>query len=221
VTFADLEKKIPQTAPVAAAPPHAISPVGSVEVRLRRANLLLLVTGIAILVVGISGDFFGSPARSYANSWIERTLVCEMYMLWLGMGALLAVDKPTWLRVPIVIGTVAVYLFVITHDEQFSMVPQAAWLLCVRLLPPGFVGVFANDNIKRVKVVTFAGLAVLAVQIVMFAMLSSALAGIGIGTVEGNVITAPRWFSGIVWGAYYIELAFLLPYVERNLDQFG
>ena len=218
MTFADLEKKIrpPATTPA----PQPASAVKVVERELRRVNGLLLATGLCILAVGISGDYFSASVHAYAGRWIASTLVCELYLLWLAMGAWIAIDKPMWLRVPIMICTVSVYLFVITHDAQFSMAPQAAWLLCVRLLPPGFVGVFSNDNLERVRVITLAGLAVLAVQIVFFALSSSALASLGVGTVEGNVVTAPRWYSGLVWGAYYLELAFLLPYVERNIDRF-
>jgi hypothetical protein len=218
VTFADLEKKShPSTATPA---PQPTSAVKVVERELRRVNVLLLATGFCILAVGISGGYFGASVHEYAGRWIASTLVCEMYLLWLAMGAWIAIDKPVWLRVPIMICTVSVYLFVITHDAQFSMAPQAGWLLCVRLLPPGFVGVLTNDNLKRVRVVTLAGLAVLAVQIVFFALSSSELASLGVGTVEGNVVTAPGWYSGLVWGAYYLELAFLLPYVERNIDRF-
>jgi hypothetical protein len=142
-----------------------------------------------------------------------------MYLLWLAMGAWLAIDKPAWLRVLIIICTVCLYLFVITHDAQFSLAPQAAWVLCLRLLPPGFVGVFTNANVIRVQVITLSGLAVLVLQVIIFVLSSLALAGLGVATVKGNEITTPSWLSGLVWGAYYVELAFFLPYVERNLDR--
>ena len=223
MTFADLEKKIhPATAaPVASVvpAPRLAPPENVVERELRRVDLLLLATGLGILVVGVSGDYFGASVHEYAWQWITNTLVCEMYLLWLAMGAWLAIDKPAWLRVLIIICTVCLYLFVITHDAQFSLAPQAAWVLCLRLLPPGFVGVFTNANVIRVQVITLSGLAVLVLQVIIFVLSSVALAGLGVATVKGNEITTPSWLSGLVWGAYYVELAFFLPYVERNLDR--
>jgi len=215
MSFADLEKKTHPT--TVALAPRPSPPMNVVERELRRVDLWLLATGLCILAVGISGDYFGPSVHEYANQWVTNTLVCEMYLLWLAMGAWLAIDKPAWLRVLIIICTVCVYLFVITHDAKFSLAPQAAWLLAMRLLPPGFVGVFTNDNVRRVQVITLAGLAVLVLQVLIFVLSSSALAALGVGTIKGNVITSPAWHSGLVWGAYYVELAFFLPYVERNL----
>jgi hypothetical protein len=221
MTFADLEKKISASTPGPTPMPSPPSTVQNIEREFRRVDLLQLATGLFILVIGISGNLLDPGVHKYAEQWIGRTVVCEMYMLWLGMGAWLAIGKPTWARIPILIGTVALYLAVITHDSQFSFVPQAAWLLFVRLVPPGFVGLFSDQNVRRVKAITLTGLACLVGQIVLFAMGSSALVAFGVGTNIDHVITAPRWFSAFVWGAYYIELAFLLPYVERNLDKFG
>jgi hypothetical protein len=225
VTFADLEKKIhpAKAVPVAAVPAAPVHrptpPVNVVERELRRVDLLLLATGLCIFVVGVAGDYFSTSVHDYAWQWVMNTLVCEMYLLWLAMGAWLASDKPVWLRVPIMIGTICLYLLVITHDAQFSLAPQAAWVLCLRLLPPGFVGVFTNANVIRVQVITLSGLAVLVLQVIIFALSSAALAGLGVATVKGHEITTPSWLSGLVWGAYYIELAFYLPYVERNMDR--
>jgi hypothetical protein len=217
MTYADLDRKIAPVAPELA----ASSALQTAEREFRRVDLFQMGTGFFILVIGISGNLFDPSVHKYAEQWIGRTVVCEMYMLWLGMGAWLAIGKPAWVRIPILIGTVALYLAVITHDSQFSFVPQAAWLLFVRLVPPGFAGLFSDENVRRVKAIALAGLACLVGQIVFFAMGSSALVAFGIGTNIDHVITAPAWFSAFVWGAYYIELAFLLPYVERNLDQFG
>jgi hypothetical protein len=223
MTFADLEKKIrPATAAPAAAVVPAPRPAPAenvVERELRRVDLLLLVTGLCIFVIGVSGDYFSAWVHEYAWQWVANTLVCEMYLLWLAMGAWLAIDKPVWLRVPIMICTVCLYLFVVTHDAQFSLAPQAAWVLCLRLLPPGFVGVFTNANVIRVQVITLSGLAVLVAQVVIFALVSSVLAGLGVATIKGHEITTPSWLSGLVWGAYYVELAFFLPYAERHLGR--
>jgi hypothetical protein len=70
-----------------------------------------------------------------------------------------------------------------------------------------------------VQVVTLSGLAVLVLQVIIFALSSVALAGLGIATVKGNEITTPSWLSGLVWGAYYVELAFFLPYVEKGIER--
>jgi hypothetical protein len=219
MSFADLEKKI---SPATAAPTlSAASAIRTAKREFRRIDFLMLATGLLVFAIKVFGDYFDSEMREFASNLVVRTLVCEGYMIFLAMGAMVAIGKPTWLRILILIVTVALYTFAVTHDRQFSFAPQALWLLFIRLVPPGFVGVFSNDNVRRVKAIAFAGLACLVLQIVIFAMASSALSALGVGTVSGNTITMPAWFTGVVWGAYYIELAFVIPYIERNLDQFA
>lgn len=216
MSFADLDKKVatPEPAALAAAPaPLARPPRTLIGRAMKRVDLAQAATGVFIFAVTAAAGFGSGPLQDFARRFVELTVVCELYLIWLAMGCLLATDKPGWLRIPILLGAAGLYVVAVTHDRQFQAAPQALWLLCARLLPQRGAALLSNDYVRRLGVVTWCGLALLVIQLLALMLLSTLLVAVGIGTRDGNAIIAPRWFYALLWGAYYIELAFLMPWV--------
>jgi hypothetical protein len=176
-------------------------------------DLSLAATGLFVLGIGLSGDYASDSVRVFARHIVENTLICEFYMFWIFIGAFFAKQCSVWLRVPLMLASVVVCLLAIKTDREFSIVPQAGWVLAARTLPVRGEVPLSSAYVQRVLDFTGTSLGCLIVQIVLFAMLSLALTKIGIGTDRDGLIIAPQWFSAIVWGAYYFELAFVLPWV--------
>ena len=220
--FADLEKKIagePASAAPASITPgreprqrYALRAPKTVPQRwLQRVDPWLLLTALFILAATWPTRLIPDALHDYVRQWIETTLICELYLFFIGFGTMIAWDKGAWLRVPIVALTVAAYVFGVTHDRQFSVAAQAVWLLSVRFLPPHGIALLSRENIRRLHSTIFGGLAVLIVQFLLLMLLSTLLVPLGIGSKIGNTITMPQWFYALLWSSYYVELAFVLP----------
>jgi hypothetical protein len=226
VSFADLEKKIsgdPAIAPTASIVPdreprqrYALRvPQTTLQRWLQRVDPWLLLTALFILVATWPTSLVPDSVHDYGRQWIETTLICELYLFYIGFGAMIAWNKNIWLRVPMVALTVALYVFAVTHDRQFSVAPQAIWLLAVRFLPPRGVAPLSRENIRRLHSTIFGGLAVLIIQFLLLMLLSALLVPLGIGSKVGNTITMPQWFYALLWTSYYVELAFVLPSIAE------
>lgn len=217
MSFRDLEQKTGLSP--AAAPAAATTSVRS----LPRLDLSLAALGFFILVIGLTGDYSSDSIRVFARHVVENTLICEVYMFWIFIGAFFAKQSPGWLRAPLMLASMAVCLFAITHDREFSIVPQACVVLATRIVPARGEVPLSSGYVQRVLDFCGASLGCLLVQLLVFVFLSSLLASVGIGTNRDHVITPPHWFAAVIWGAYYFELAFLLPWVAsfRAKDSSG
>jgi len=183
-------------------------------------NLPLAATGLFILVVGLTGNYASGSVRAFAGRIVDNTVICESYLIILLFGAFVAARLGAWLRVPIMLASIALCLVAIMYDRQFSIVPQACWVLATRALPLRGEVPLSSDYVKRVRDFTSTSVICLLAQLILLVVLSSALVSVGIGTRINNTVTAPHWFYAFLWGAYYFELAFLLPIVaaEQNRD---
>lgn len=213
MSFRDLEQNAGLPAvPPAAVPAPAATSRALVE-RLQRMDLSLVAIGCFILGIGLTGEYSGDSVRVFARHVVENTIICEFYMFWIFIGAFFAKQSPAWLRIPLMLASVVICLLAITYDREFSIVPQACLVLATRILPARGEVPLSSSYVQRVLDFSGTSLACLLVQLLVFVSLSSLLASVGIGTNRDHVITAPHWFAALIWGAYYLELAFLLPWI--------
>jgi len=216
MSFSDLDNEVLSKFAQGSVVSRVSPPRSALQRWLARVDAWHLATAAFLLVALWPSQLVPAGVLDYAKQCVQFTVICEMYLFFVGFGTMVAWNKNVWLRVPIVALTVALYIFIVTHDRQFSIAPQAIAVMCMRWIPPRGVGLLSQRNVRRVQNTIFGGLAVLVVQIILLTSLSSLLLQFGIGTDVHGTITMPPWFYALLWSAYYVELAFVLPWIARN-----
>jgi hypothetical protein len=179
-----------------------------------------VATGIFVITVFLSSHYF-TDLRGYAGQFVKMTIICELCMIWAAIGA--AATSGARNSVQLIGGIVfalGLYFFsvlaIVWKAREFYIIPQALWILGGRFRPRGGAAWFGDDNLRRFLFVSMAGwLAVLA-QLLLLVIVTIVLATLFNISEDygGGASGVPRWVSALIWSAFYIELAFLLPKAE-------
>lgn len=178
-------------------------------------------TGVFVLTVLLAGHYLGGGIRQYAGQLVSMTIICELSMIWAAIGsAATSGAKNTVYLAGGIAFALGLYLFsvvaIIWKAREFYIIPQALWILVGRFRPRAGGAWFGDDNLRRFLFVSMAGwLAVLA-QLLLLVIVTIVLATVfNVSEDYGDGASgAPRWVSGLIWSAFYFELALLLPRVE-------
>jgi len=178
-------------------------------------------TGAFVLTVLLAGRYLGGGIHEYASQLVSMTIICELSMIWAAIGsAATSGAKNTVSLVGGIAFAVGLYLFsvvaIVWKVQEFYIIPQALWILVGRFRPRAGVAWFGDDNLRRFLFVSMAGWITVLAQILLLVIVTIVLATVfNVSENYGGATGAPRWVSALIWGAFYFELAFLLPRVEE------
>jgi hypothetical protein len=173
-----------------------------------------LATGIFVLVVVISGNFFGDSALNYAKHLVVMTVMTEWFTMAVGAAAIAASRTPKkWKRIAALVAGIAVFAafeipLALTMGSYLILV-QAVWILYGRLKPSP-AALLSDRNLRCAGLGMLTGLCLVFAQVFLQMGFLTALAAAGMIQIDGNG-GGPTWVYGIVWGAYYFEMAYWLP----------
>jgi hypothetical protein len=97
---------------------------------------------------------------------------------------------------------------------SYLILVQAAWILYGRLKPSP-AALLSDRNLRRAGLGMLTGLCLVFAQIFLQMGFLTALATAGLIQIDGNG-GGPTWVYGIVWGAYYLEMAYWLPIARER-----
>jgi len=178
-------------------------------------------TGVFVLTVLLAGRYLAGGIHEYASQLVSMTIICELSMIWAAIGsAATSGAKNTVSLAGGIAFALGLYLFsvvaIIWKAQEFYIIPQALWILVGRFRPRAGVAWFGDDNLRRFLFVSMAGWITVIAQILLLLIMTMVLATVfNVGESYGGATGAPRWVSALIWGAFYFELAFLLPRVEE------
>ena len=175
-------------------------------------------TGVFVLAVLLAGGYLGGGLREYASQLVSMTIICELSMIWAAIGAAATSGaKNTVYLMGGIAFALGLYLFsvvaIIWKAQEFYIIPQALWILVGRFRPRAGVAWFSDDNLRRFLFASVAGWMCVLAQMLLLVIVTIVLATVF--NVGSGVMGAPRWVSALIWGAFYFELALLLPRVEE------
>jgi hypothetical protein len=181
-------------------------------------------TAVFVFTVTLAGNHFGGLVLQTAGSIISMSVICEFAMAWTAVALGRSVPSGNWWRIlPRLILALAIYVGCVTmfvwKARAFYLIPQALWILAGRIRPRRGVSLMSDQNLRRFTTTGIVGVVLVFAHwmVIGFAAIVADKFGLAIKT-DGMTI-APPWIYAVVWGAYYLELAYLVPRIDGRSKQ--
>jgi hypothetical protein len=178
-----------------------------------------LLTGCFVLIVVGFDQFMNDSVLHVAENIVSMTFLTEFNMVWFAAGAVYASRAESTIMkvVPLTAGC-ALYAVL---EFQFArmigsylLLLQSIWIVYSRLKPAS--GSFLDDtNLRITGLGAVTGAILVVMHFFLLGFTLSGLAAMGFIPMKEELV-GPMWVYGLVWGAYYFDLAFWLPIARRR-----
>lgn len=198
------------------APVVQAQPPANLRELLQHLDLRELLTGVLVVSAALIGSQAAPTLFAQSRDIVITQVMFEFPMALLAVFAGYAEKRSARaLRATILLFGAAAVLAIGFQHALIGGAPAAIlpglWLVYARLAPPGGVVWFSVRHCQIVSIVAGSAWAML-IGALMLLMILGALAPSGAHDDE-----AASWVYALVWGGFYLALAFAMPAVRRRL----